>query len=269
MKVITKAVLDMETMEWIHVESYDYEGPVDRCCGSSGEEKSLEGSSSAFAKTLQGVFGTALESQKGVLSKLAGVINRISTGMTGPGYGAQEQADRVNQIKTTTAAAERNTQQALQDRSAGQVFGGQSDSSGLGRTSAINKQVAGQVTSNLENKESDLLNQEMIQNYEQGRANAVTTASGLNTLAGDYGAEAGMSETEAINENQIAFQQANKINQENNQWQSDLAGLATGLVKTGASVATGGLSGGWKGALTALGGGGTPSFRDSGTGQPG
>jgi len=267
MKYSTKVVWQIEDEIGVYTvlekDERNWDGPAELACGSSGDEKSLESSSSTFSKTLQSVFSDALASQKGILSKLGGVINRISSGQTGPGYGAQEQQDRVNQIKTTAAAAERNAQQAIQDRSAGQVFGGQSDSSGLGRTSAINKQVAGQIATNVENKEADLLNQEMIQNYEQGRNNAITTASGLNTLAGQYGSEAGMGESGAINENQIAFGQANKINQENNQWQSDLAGLGTGLVKSAAGFATGGFgnldttggSTGWEQAKNFLSGG--------------
>ena len=38
MKVITKAILDLETLNWIYIESYDYEGALELCCGPGHEE---------------------------------------------------------------------------------------------------------------------------------------------------------------------------------------------------------------------------------------
>ena len=48
MKVITKAVLDTESMEWLSVEYYEYNGPVDLCCGPSGQEQALANQETSF-----------------------------------------------------------------------------------------------------------------------------------------------------------------------------------------------------------------------------
>ena len=41
MKIITKATLDMETLAWVSVEFYEYDGPLARLCGTTQQQKDL------------------------------------------------------------------------------------------------------------------------------------------------------------------------------------------------------------------------------------
>jgi len=270
MKYSTKVVLQMTDVigEYITVEKdeHHYNGPVDLCCGPSGEEEGLQGNSADFSRTLEGAFNTSFANQQDALQSLQTTINQIKSGQTGPGFSGEENAALISGIENQGAAAARNTVQAAQDRTSGQVFNGQTDSSGLARTSAIAKQIQEQAGSAAATNTANALNAETAANFDQGRKNAVTAASGLTALAGQYGGAADASMSGAINENNASFQQANKINQEKGAMMADIAGLATGAVKTGLSFASGGLSnlgdGGWdagaffQGGVDALGGNG-------------
>jgi len=235
-------------------------------CGPSGEEEGLQANSADFARTLDANYSESFANQQDVLQHLQAKINQISSGQTGPGFSGEENAALISGIQNQGAAQERNVTQAVMDRSAGQVFDGMTDSSGLARASAINKQIQERASSAAATNTANALNAETAANFGQGRANAVTAASGLTALAGQYGGAADASMSGAINENAQSFGQANKINQEKNAMAADIMGAVTGAAKTGLSFASGGLSnlgdGGWdagaffQGGMDALGGNG-------------
>ena len=219
-------------------DSHEFSGQPDLACGPSGEEQGLEASSSSFSRTLQGAYQTLFGQQQGTLAQLNSRLNQIASGTTGPGFGADELNAKTSQIVNQAAANARNVEQAESNLSAGQVFAGQSDTSGLARASAIRQQLTGEAESAAETQKANALENLTATNYAQGREN-VADLQGLP----DGGLESPTPyASEAVNENQAAFGQANKINQENNQKWSDIAGGITGLVKTGLSFASGGLA---------------------------
>lgn len=65
MKIITKAVLDMNTMQWISVESYDYDGPVALCDRSA---QAADKSNAANAGTLAGQQGDKAVGEQATLN---------------------------------------------------------------------------------------------------------------------------------------------------------------------------------------------------------
>jgi hypothetical protein len=232
-------------------------------CGPSSQEEGLQASSSSFANTLQGAYSTLFPQQQATLAQLNSKLSQISSGETGPGFSGAEDAARTSQIVNQGAADARNVTQAVQDRGAGQVFGGEGDSSGLARTSAINKQVQEQASSAAAGRTSNALTNLTAENYAQGRENAKVAANGFDILAGLQNPTPYANE--AISENSQSFGQADKINQEKNQMQSDIAGLVTGVAKTGLGLATGGISN-----LFGIGGGGStgaPGGSDTQTGD--
>src|SRR5277367_3974072 len=115
MKVITKAVLDMETMKWVFVEAYEYTGPVELCCGPSGQEESEASSLQALSQSLTAAFNQNLASQTGVLKNINSILTPIaSAGPSQQGESAQELAAENTQAINSTGAATRNAVQATQ-----------------------------------------------------------------------------------------------------------------------------------------------------------
>jgi hypothetical protein len=240
MKVITKAVFDIESMKWIEVESYEYEGPVALCCGPSSEEETISGEQSNLASTLKANYNTVFGEQQQTMDQLNSTLNKISTGQTGLGFSAAEDAARQSQIINQGAASARNATQAAQDFAAGHTFNGSTDSSGLARESGINQQIRETAQSQADTNTANQLTKLTAANYDQGRANVDRTAAGLATLAQIQNPNpvAGAAGSELNS----AFGSADKINQENNAVEADIAGAVTGAAKTGLSFASGGLS---------------------------
>lgn len=207
--------------------------------GASGEEQAAQAQQSELARSLQSNYKQMFGEQGHTIDQLNSVINRIQSGDTGPGFGAAEENARVSQIQANAAAAERNAQQAVQNRAAGQQFAGAGDASGLAHAGGIRQQINEEIAAGGENQKSAALNANTAANYEQGRLNAAQTEGGLARLAGienplGYAGAAGGA-------NQGAFQMASKINEENSS-----GGLLGGLLKAGVGMAgkfvTGGMS---------------------------
>src|SRR5258708_2482001 len=174
--------------------------------GASGAETAAQGQIADFSKTLNANYSTLFGEQQATLGRLQSTLSQIQSGETGPGFGGAENAALISQIQNQGAATARNVTQAVQDRAAGQVFNGQTDSSGLARTSAINKQIGEQASSAAATNTANALTAETAANFAQGRQNAVQTASGLSTLAGIQNPNAAASGT--IEANKQSFEQA-------------------------------------------------------------
>jgi hypothetical protein len=143
-RVITKAVLDMETMEWLPQEeqSYSYEGPWAKADiggiigglfgGASGTETAEQKEEQQFMSTLQQEQGTIFGENQAAQTALNTAWNPIIQG--GPyqyGFSAPEDALLTNQIRTegaqqttnTINAAELRQQQATGGASSGPTGG--------------------------------------------------------------------------------------------------------------------------------------------------
>lgn len=192
--------------------------------GPSGAEEGAQGQIADFSKTLDANYQTIFGEQQATVGRLQSVLSQIQSGETGPGFGGAENAALISQIQNQGAAAARDTAQAVIDRSAGRVFNGQTDTSGLARTSAINKQIQEEAASKAATATAGALSAETAANYAQGRKNAETTASGLSTLAGIENPNAAASST--IEANKVSFDQAAKIQQQKQQATQMVGGIA-------------------------------------------
>lgn len=221
--------------------------------GASSDESSSQAMESGLAKSLQANYKQMFGEQQGTIEKLNSVINRIESGQTGPGFSAAEENARESQIIANAGAAERNAQQAAQNRAAGGTFAG-ADSSGLAHASGIRSQVNAEIAAAGENQKSTALNENTAENYRQGRLNAAQTEGGLATLAGiqsPLGYASG-----ASGANQSAFQMAEKINEENSSGGLFGSLLSAGVGLAGKLIPGGGMLSGIKNLFGGGGGGG-------------
>jgi len=203
--------------------------------GPSGAEEGAQGQIADFSRTLDANYQTLFGEHQATLGRLQSTLSQIQSGETGPGFGGAENAALISKIQNEGAAQARNVVQAVQDRSAGQVFNGQTDSSGLARTSAINKQIQEQASSAAATSTAQQLAAETAANFGQGRRNAETTASGLAQLAGLESPDAAASAT--ISANKSSFDQASKIQDQKQQAMKMIGGIA----QAGLGALSGGL----------------------------
>jgi hypothetical protein len=201
--------------------------------GPSKQEEGIANSAQSFSNTLQANYGQAFGEQQDTLKNLNAEIQKIETGQTGQGFGAEELAAKNTAAINSAGAASRNAQQAIGNFSAGQGGGGSS-----GIISGVQEQLRAGAASSSANELADAQNKIVQQNYAQGRINAAQTVGGLESLAGQYGGEASSSMGGAISEGGQAFGEANKIQEQKGQMMSEIGGL----IKSGVGIASGGLS---------------------------
>lgn len=228
--------------------------------GASSSEEAAQSLQSDLARSLQSNYKQMFGEQQGTIDQLNSVINRIQSGQTGPGFGAAETNARQAEIINNAAAAERNAQQAAQNRGAGGTFG--ADSSGLAHASGIRSQVNAEIAASGENQKSSALNNLTAQNYEQGRLNAAQTEGGLARLAGienPLGYAQG-----ASGANEGAFNMANKINEENSSGGLFGSLLSAGVGLAGKLIPGGSLLGGIKNLFHRGGEGGNQGSGEAG-----
>ena len=211
--------------------------------GATQAETGQQAQTSALSNTLSANYATNYGEQQDTLKMLNSQIQRIESGQTGPGMGGAELDARRSEIINQTAAQARNVEQQTRDFGAGKVFAGGTDSSGLARANAINKQLTEEAGSSAENLKSSELNKLTAEDYALGRTNAATAAGGLEALSGQYGFAAGRALTGGIETGKQSFDEAGVIRQQ----ELEKGSLLGGLVKTGLGVgldfATGGMAG--------------------------
>jgi hypothetical protein len=110
MRVITKAVYDIETLELIHSEGYEYSGPVELCKGDS-TAKAAEAQQAAFNKQLMTIFSQQFGQQSKIFDYLKGKLQPMIDNPTGlsPEGLAAARTSSTDQL----SAAYQNAQRAL------------------------------------------------------------------------------------------------------------------------------------------------------------
>lgn len=212
--------------------------------GPTSTEQSIAQQTSDLSRTLDANYQQNYAQQQSTLKNLQGEISRIQSGDTGPGFSAAENAARTGEIVNNADAGARNLAQAAQDSASGFSFNGTQGGSGLERASAVRQQLNEQALAMGETNKSKLLAENTAENYSQGRRNAAATASGLESLAGQYGATAASDMGGTLSAQKEAFGQAEKLHAE-----ADAASGGFGkLIGFGAGLAgkflTGGMAGG-------------------------
>jgi hypothetical protein len=114
MKIITRAVLDMNTMQWLPEleESFEYAGVVALCKDDTNQENAAS-SLKDMTKQLQQSFGTNFASQQAIMKNIDDSIKAtIAAGPSQYGFSAQEDAALRTQSDEGTAANYRSARQA-------------------------------------------------------------------------------------------------------------------------------------------------------------
>jgi hypothetical protein len=189
MRITTKISWDLETGRVLEHKSYDYEGPMDLCCGPSSQETAIEASQQSFMTMLMNNYQTQFANQQealGTLNKafapvLAAGPNASAWDMPG---GAVAEAALTSTAINTTAAGARQAEQAVAGEGAGR---GASSGIQTGIQKQINAVIASQATGQLGAQELGI--QELGQ--QLGRQQYNMAVGGEQALAGAYEASAG------------------------------------------------------------------------------
>jgi hypothetical protein len=76
--VTTKLVLDIATGKILHIDGYEYTGPVELACGASDEERSLERSQHDLFKQIIQDFQVQFGKQNNILDSLTSIMTPIA-----------------------------------------------------------------------------------------------------------------------------------------------------------------------------------------------
>jgi hypothetical protein len=222
MKIITKAIYDIETGLLLHEESYDYSGPVELACGPSGAEKTAQGTEASFSSMLNADYAQNFGAESSILGHLTNILTPIAeAGPDQQGFGSNELAALETSAHQGVGEAYAKGQQALNASVAGRAGG--SEVLPNGAEDVLRETLAQQGAKASSDADLNITKA----NYDQGRNNYNSAVAGLAGVAGEYNPNATASVANSAN--QTAFSEASQINQENNQWEGELGGLVGGL----------------------------------------
>jgi hypothetical protein len=202
-------------------------------CGPSGQESAIAGSQQKFSNLLQSNYSQNFGNQSAILGHLSSILTPIAeAGPNQEGFSAAEKAELNSSAISSTAASYKHSAQVV-----GEARGAAGGGNDLA-TSGADKQVDATLASNADTNLSNQQNQIDLADYSAGRQQFNTAVSGLGGVAQEYAptALAGAADTATSS----AFNDANAIQQQKNQEESDIAG---GIAGIGLGVVTGGMSG--------------------------
>jgi hypothetical protein len=205
MKVITKATLDLCTMQWLPEleESYEYSGPLALCDGgASGAAKANETAQNAFYDSMTNEQSTTFGESQDILSNLKNTWTPVlAAGPYQYGFSTGEDATLRGDIVNAGQIAETNTENAALTRE--QQESGGASTMPTGGQAAVNAQVAAEGAQ----ATAASLSKEKLAGYQQGSnlfaeaSNALDETAQLENPVGTANATtgAGTASTGAIN----------------------------------------------------------------------
>jgi hypothetical protein len=217
MRVITRAVLDLETLQWVDAESFEYEGPVDLCCGSDGAEQTAQDQSQSFAKTLSTSYGSLMDQSTAAYQSASNMLQRFNQGIMNPGLSPQAMAAQETAATNAAGASARNTRQQL-----GNLSGGTTSS---GILSGVEAQLGAAADTNASNQLASAQEGIANENANLAQQNTEFSIKTAEQQAGELGSLATGQANPAIQSNNSAFSQAQTINQQNQQFAQTLGAL--------------------------------------------
>lgn len=178
MRVITKCVLDIETMDWIYIEAHNYEGPVALACpGASSGMQAEAAQESDLGYNLSQDFAHRYADQTQTLDKLNNVIMNISQGKLAPGFDAATRAAMSSQAINAATANAKNITQAVNAQNAGR--GG---TSGLDPFFASAEKAT--ALTGVANQEAQQQQNIVLANQQAAERNTAMELGGLGQLGG-------------------------------------------------------------------------------------
>lgn len=235
MKIITHAVLDMETMQWLpeFEESYEYSGPVDLACGGSPAQTQLGNMQTqqfqAMNSDMEQMFGTNSSIMNTIKGTLTPIVN---AGPNQPGWSAAQTAATNTQIMDQNAGALAQESTALNDEMAAK--GGGNVYTPAGAQADLNAALANESETNVSNQKL----QATEENYEQGNKNYFAAEQALSGAPGELENPIANLSNATTGAGEAANTTLNDVAQENNAWMGMVsAGLgAAGTALAGAKL---------------------------------
>lgn len=214
----SRYILDTNESTW-----YDYNGPIELCCGATQAQTNLLTSQTGFYNTLQNQLQTVFGNSSTVFNDLINSYAPIvAAGPNQQGFSPGELSNLNSQAITETGQAYNNAKQAVGERIAAQGGGNAYLPSGA----AIGPQLS--LAESAANQTSSELSQIQQANYQTGRANWLSAAQGLAGAPGVFSPAAGFAGA-ANQAGEAAGNTANQIAQENNSWVNALIGAGAGI----------------------------------------
>jgi hypothetical protein len=238
-RIFTKRVLDLETLQWIVEldESFEYEGPVAQCGGGDPTAQANEQLQNQFDQQLMGIFNNQYQNQTGILNFVKSQIEpMVQAG--GTGYTPAQLTSLRTGATDTNAEAYQQAQAALNEQTQ-QASGG---SKLTGVAGATSENIAA-----LDNAEAqtNAASQESITQADANLAQQNYWA-GINTLAGNAAEVNPLGYSSAVQNGATAVSSDSKANSESqatsplNEVLGAVGGAAGGLF--GAAGKAGGFS---------------------------
>jgi hypothetical protein len=203
-------------------------------CGPSHEEELLSGQAGSLSSELSANYAKNFAAQSEILQNLTNVLSPIAeAGPDQQGFGANELAALSTTVGEGVGQNYAKASQALNTTLGAR--GGGNEFLPTGAAAALKGNLAASAANELSGEQLGITKA----NYDTGRSNWQSATAGLNALASEYNPNA--TAGAATGANQTAFGEAKQVNQEQNQWQADIAGGITALAGGVGGALTGGL----------------------------
>lgn len=229
--VYTTFAFNMITGEILKNEGYWYDGPTDKACGASRQQKEAYDTQKNVTNQLvqqgQQIFGSA----SGVFNNLVSAFTPVvAAGINQEGFSLPEKSALESQAITQSGQGYRNASAAV--KSAQAAVGGGNEY--LPGGAKIGQDIA-LANSAAENTSNQLLGI-AEKSKEVGRQNFFTASQGLQNAPGVFNTatNAGSAETSAAG---AQAQTANEISQANNSWISSVTGALGGMASSAIGLA--------------------------------
>lgn len=230
MQIYTRLVFDIRTGNLIESEEYNYDGPLDLCCGASSQQTNTYNQqqqlSSQVMQQGQQVFGDSSKVFNDLVSSLAPTV---AAGPNQEGFSAAEKSALQSQAITNAGVAYKNAKAATGNAIAAQGGGNTS------LTSGANLGVEANLASSASQNTADQLSTINLNDYATGRQNYDTAVSDLAGATSVYNPATNV-DNSATGALTGQANTANEIASQNNSWIQSVSGALGGI----AGVATGG-----------------------------
>jgi hypothetical protein len=224
MFVSTRVVIDVESGTVIERRGYEYIGPVAKCCGASGQQKTAFANEQKVSSLLSVDAQKIFADNSNILKSITGALEPIVT--AGPnqfGFSPEETAAMRTQTAELNAAAGQQATNALRGSLAAE--GGGTTVLPSGSTAALEGDLA------LKEANKEAIDQAAItqKGFDVGRQNFFDSEGRMVAAPGALEAPEISADSAAMNATEGVSQAAGAITQANNAWMAPVAGLIGGI----------------------------------------
>jgi hypothetical protein len=229
MRISSKIVFDIETLEVVERESYEYSGPIALCKGDQTAQNE-EQSQATFSNTLQNAFQTNNAAQQNQLNFLNQKMQNMINNPTG--YSPQTLASLRASANDQIAAQDQNVTRAVNNQQ-------QTEGGAEGLPSGVNSQINASIASQAAQAGSAAQQNITEQNAQLQNQNMWNAVQGEGTVAGMENPEGMAGEEEGAASNVSNLSQA--VTQSSGPtWGSILGGVAASTLSSASKAAIGG-----------------------------